>query len=77
MTFWLLSKSYQEFCSYQEKLTLDNHLSSIFAIYYHEDPPSCGGVRRVSPIPPQYTLAIYYCLSKLYDLKFCVTEWIA
>ena len=74
-----------------KKIILDNHLNSIFVTYNHEDTPSWGGVRRVSPnqdsphpienpfcsgtqrkeipILSHYTLAIYHCLSKLYDLN--------
>ena len=36
-------------CSFQEKFILDNHLNSMFIIYYHKDRPSWGGVHFLSP----------------------------
>ena len=39
-----------------------------------ENPFRSGTQRREMPIAPQYTLTIYYCLSKFFDLKLCVTN---
>ena len=39
-----------------------------------ENPFRSGTQRREIPIPSQCILAFYHCISKVYDLKFCVTE---
>ena len=51
--FWFVTEvnvneTFAPSCSYQEKFILDNHSISIFGIYYHEDTPFWGEVRRVS-----------------------------
>ena len=55
-----INETLARFYSYQEKFITDITDS--------------GPQRRENPISSKYTLTIYDCLSKLFDLKFCVTN---